>query len=255
MTRLFSLNITRLGTIVMNLQQNLPSSPSVGINIQFPLFMVKIVQQFILWRNFSKTFFFTGESFQNSFVSSYSRRFTLAGIIIISPNGGFMIGKLSIGAILFLFLCGIAPKQPTGKKTIEGSWNIVEVQTVKADGQFTSFKPQESQALFAKGRYSFCWTSHKSNTNSWLIADSEKVIRFNQTLVNAGTYTITDSVLETSAEFALSPKFVKGTASFRYFFSGDTLILIGIHVLSPDGVLHPMYAAGSHGVNKLVRIK
>jgi len=166
-----------------------------------------------------------------------------------------MIGNAIINSLLVLFI-GIGSLQNNStNSSIEGVWKITEVQTVKPDGQISSIKPLESQVLFTKGYYSFCWTSHKSFTKTWQIADTERVARFNQTLINAGTYTISDSLLITYAEFAMSPKFVGGSATFRYKMSGDSLFLIGRNVLSADGMLHPIYTSGAHIVNKLVRIK
>jgi hypothetical protein len=81
------------------------------------------------------------------------------------------------------------------------------------------------------------------------------VARFNSSLINAGTFKINGSTLETRADVALVPKFTDGSATFRYSFSRDTLVLTGMSVLSPDGVLHPVYAGGGHIVNKLVRAR
>jgi hypothetical protein len=166
-----------------------------------------------------------------------------------------MKGKSIIGAVILIFIGGGSSQPSLTRPSVEGVWNIVEVQTVRADGQVTSVQPRESIALFAQGHYSFCWTSHKSLTRTWQIADSERVARFNQSLINAGTYTLSDSLLIMHASFALSPKFIAGTATFRYMLSGDTLTLTGVSVLSADGVLHPTYASGAHGVNKLVKAK
>lgn len=144
---------------------------------------------------------------------------------------------------------------PVPSPKIEGAWKITEVQTVKKDGTTTSTSPAESFAYFNKGHYTFCWSSQQGTPRVWQQSDSVKLARMNQSIVNAGSYTLKGEMLETKALFALNPMFVNGTATFTCSFSGDTLILSGTSVLSADNSLNPVYAAGSHIVNKLVRIK
>jgi hypothetical protein len=141
------------------------------------------------------------------------------------------------------------------KLTIDGVWKIVEVQTVKPDGSFTSVSPKESQVIFTHDSYSFCWTSHTSTIRNWQMPDTMKLSRINQTIVNAGTYEIKGSILTTKASFAMNPMFVDGLAQFKCSLHGDTLILTGTAVISSDNILNPVYVSGSHIVNKLVRTK
>lgn len=158
--------------------------------------------------------------------------------------------------LLILFVVSFAPAQstPSGKSSrLDGAWRVVEVQRVQANGQVTVSKPVQSLALFSRGYYSFCWTTQPSQSPTWQMADSERVARFNASLVNAGTFKVSGSTLETHADVALIPKFTGGIATFLYSFSKDTLVLTGTSVLSPDGMLHPVYAGGGHIVNKLVR--
>ncbi|MFN8288837.1 MAG: hypothetical protein U0U70_01145 [Chitinophagaceae bacterium] len=136
---------------------------------------------------------------------------------------------------------------------IEGAWKIVEVQTVRKDGSITSTLPTESFAYFNKGYYTFCWTSQQGAPRVWAQSDSVKLARANQSIVNAGSYTMNGETLQTKALFAMSPMFVNGTATFTCSFKNDILILSGSNVISSDNVPNPVYAAGSHIVNKLVR--
>lgn len=140
------------------------------------------------------------------------------------------------------------------KLTVTGAWKIVEVRTVKSDGRYNSVFPKESQAIFIDNHYNFSCTSHTSDKRSWQLSDSAKLTRFNQSIINAGTYQLKDSILTTKASFAMNPMFVGGLATFKCSFKGDTLILKGLNVLSSDNVLHPVYASGSHIVSKLVKI-
>jgi hypothetical protein len=138
---------------------------------------------------------------------------------------------------------------------LEGAWTVVEVQMIRSNGDNTVIKPQESLVLFARGYYSFTWTSQQLSTPTWQLTDSNRVARFNSSLVNAGTYKVTNSLLVTHALFALAPKFVGGEATFRYESKGDTLILNGVNVLSADSVPLPFYENGGHIITTLVRVK
>jgi hypothetical protein len=157
-----------------------------------------------------------------------------------------------VALVLTTLLLGFRSKK---KLSIDGVWSFVEVQTVKPNGTYTSVFPKEGLAMFSKNYYSICWTSHASTTHNWLLADSTKLSRFNQSIINTGTFELQDSILTTKATFAMNPMFTNGLAKFKCSFRGDTLILTGLSVYSSDKVPHPIYAGGSHIVNKLLKIK
>ena len=142
------------------------------------------------------------------------------------------------------------------KLSIEGAWSFVEVKTIKPNGSSTSTFPKEGLAIFSGKDYSFCWTSHDLKLRSWQVADSVKLNRFNQSIINTGTFTLKDSILTTNAVFAMTPMFSDGgVAKFKCSFSGDTLILKGLSVVSSEDIAHPAYANGSYFVSKLLRNK
>ena len=142
------------------------------------------------------------------------------------------------------------------KLSIDGAWTFVEVKTVKPNGTTTSTFPKEGVAIFSGNNYSFCWTSHDFKLRSWQIADSTKLNRFNQSIINTGTFTLKDSILTTNAIFAMTPMFSNGgVAKFRCSFSGDTLVLKGLSVVSSENIAHPAYANGLYFVSKLLRIR
>jgi hypothetical protein len=161
----------------------------------------------------------------------------------MEPSFGLMI--------LFIFSVSIFIMSFTNEKkiSVDGIWKIAEVQTVKTDGTITSVFPKESQVIFLK-----TWTSHQAESKSWQMTDSEKVNRFNQSIVNTGTYKTDKSILTTKANFAMNPMFTNGTATFNCSLLKDTLILTGTSVNSVDGVKHPAYANGQYFVNKLVKM-
>ena len=163
--------------------------------------------------------------------------------------GTLMLSGLILGFSLSPF------EQGNSRGSIEGAWRVAEVQSVLGDGRTKTAYPKESLVIISDGFYSFCWAAARSYTDTWQMPDSEKVARFNSSLVNTGRYTVTGSILEMHPQLALYPKFVGGTASFRYSFSGDTLVLTGITVESPDGVRLPLYVQGGHTVSKLIRVK
>lgn len=145
---------------------------------------------------------------------------------------------------------------PKNKLYIDGAWSFVEVRTVKPDGTSTSTFPKEGIAIFSGINYSFCWTQHDFKVRNWQVADSVKLNRFNQSIINTGTFTLKDSILTTKAAFAMNPMFSKGgVAKFKCSFSGDTLFLRGLSVVSSENIPHPAYASGSHFVSKLVKIR
>lgn len=159
----------------------------------------------------------------------------------------FSMVVITVFSIVFW---GFKPKQ---KMNIDGVWSVVEVQTVKEDGVVMSTFPKESVVLFSKNYYSFCWTSQQSRKESWQMADSVKLSRFNQSIINTGSFSLKDSILTTKAIFAMNPMFTGGLAKFKCSFKGDTLFLSGISVKSASNVSHPIYAQGSYFINKLVR--
>lgn len=141
------------------------------------------------------------------------------------------------------------------KLSIDGVYSIVEVQTVKSNGSLTSVFPKESEAIFSNNYYSFCWTSNISAIHTWQMADSVKLKRFDQSIINTGTFQFKDSILTTKATFALNPMFVNGIAKFKCSFAGDTLVLKGLSVFSSDKIPHPVYANGSYIVSKLLKVR
>ena len=141
------------------------------------------------------------------------------------------------------------------KISVDGAWTIVEVQTIKSDGSSSKVFPIESHAFFMNKNYSFCWTTQVSKSRNWAMTDSLKLARFNQSIVNSGTYELKDSILTTKAKFAMNPMFTNGIATFKCSMKGDTLILKGMGVMSSDNISHPAYKNGSYFVSKLVRAK
>jgi len=163
--------------------------------------------------------------------------------------------KYVIPVIALIALVTIISFRANPKLSVDGAWTIAEVQTIKANGDRTSVFPKESQVLFTGNNYSFAWTSHTTTQRSWQMTDSARLSRLNQTIVNDGTFELVDSILYTKAVFAMNPMFVDGLAKFKCSFNGDTLILTGVSLASSENILHPVYAGGSHIVNKLVSAK
>jgi hypothetical protein len=159
--------------------------------------------------------------------------------------------KVILVVLTIITVSSFAPKK---KLSVEGAWTFVKVQTIRPDGTSATTIPKEGQAIFQKNHYSFCWTSHHSTSHIWQLTDAEKLDRFNQSIINTGTYELKDSVLTTKATFAMSPMFTNGIAKFKCSFSGDTLVLRGLSVYSADNVAHPVYANGSYIVSKLLPV-
>lgn len=152
--------------------------------------------------------------------------------------------------ILTLILTSFTSKK---KFSINGAWSIVEVQTIKSDGTKSTTFPTEGQAIFADKFYSFCWINHSSSLRSWQLPDDIKLTRFNQSIINTGTFDLKDSVLTTKANMAMSIMFTNGIAKYKCSFKGDTLVLRGLSVFSSENIAHPTYASGSYFVSKLIK--
>lgn len=160
---------------------------------------------------------------------------------------------LPVIALAVLFTALLLVSFKSKKFSIDGAWTIVELQYVKPDGTTTSSRPVESDVFFSNTHYSFCWTSHIATTRDWILADSVKLKRFNQSLVNTGYFGLQDSILTTKAVFALQPMFVNGVAKFKCSFRGDTLVLRGLSVVSSDNIVLPAYETGAHFVTKMLK--
>jgi hypothetical protein len=164
----------------------------------------------------------------------------------------FTIPFLTFSAIFIFLLFNFTKSK---KISIEGNWRIVEVKTIKPDGTYSKVFPKESQVIFLRKYYSFCWTTQVSKNRNWAMTDSLKLDRFNQSIVNTGTFELKDSILTTKAEFAMNPMFTNGIAKFKCSTKADTLILKGLNVISSDNIQHPVYKNGAYFVTKLVKIK
>lgn len=161
-----------------------------------------------------------------------------------------ILTSLCLTVLITVMIMGFSSKN---RFSITGVWKVVAVQTVQPNGAYTSVYPTESEVIFTGKHYSFCWTSHITTARNWQMPDSIKLARMNQSIVNTGTYELNDSILATKASFAMNPMFVNGMAKFKYTFNGDTLVLTGTSLFSSDNISHPLYAGGSHIVNKLVK--
>lgn len=155
---------------------------------------------------------------------------------------------ISLTIILFSF-------KTKSKRSIDGAWSFVEVKTVRPDRTTATTFPKEGVAIFSGNNYSFCWTSHDFKVRSWQVADSVKLNRFNQSIINTGTFTFEHSILTTNAVFAMAPMFSNGgVAKFKCSFNGDTLVLRGLSVVSSENISHPAYAGRSYFISKLLKI-
>ena len=166
--------------------------------------------------------------------------------------------SLMLTSVIFTIIITSSLSSFTSKNklSIDGVWSFVEVKTVKKDGTTSTTFPKEGVAIFSGNHYSFCWTSHDFKSRSWQVADSVKLNRFNQSIINTGTFELKDSTLTTKATFAMTPMFSNGgIAKFKCSFSGDTLILKGLSVVSSDNISHPAYSGGSYFVSKLLRVR
>lgn len=156
--------------------------------------------------------------------------------------------------VIFLVTVSFTSFNQKNQLRINGVWKVLSVQMVKADGSVQTTFPQQSQVIFARTYYSFCWTSHDFTAISWAMADSVKLARMDKTIINTGTYDLKGTLLTTRANLALNPMFTNGTATFACSLAKDTLVLTGLTVVSANNIPNPVYAGGAHFVTRLVKL-
>lgn len=163
--------------------------------------------------------------------------------------------------LIVLLLILVAACQPGIKRDmspLNGAWKLDSALTVGPDGSIYPKSFQESFLLFSDGYYSMNWAGGDKPADFYKErfqpTDAEKLARYNSLLVNAGTYTLTDTTLSIHPVFALVPEFSNGFGKFTYALSGDTLQLDWKEIFSADDIQDPLTARGYHFKYWFVRI-
>jgi Lipocalin-like domain len=127
-----------------------------------------------------------------------------------------------------LLVCGVFVYGQSGKSQnpLVGAWKVAEI----ADGNGQPItNPQPSLYVFTGQHYSFAringtkpMPDYPSNDKA---SDADKVAVFNMIYLNSGTYTVTGSMLTTTATMAKSKFAIGGRNQYEFNVNGNTLVL------------------------------
>lgn len=166
--------------------------------------------------------------------------------------------KICFSSILLFFLVSCEHQEKNNAISLNGAWQMTSSKTIGPDGSEYPSSSQENLLLFTDRYYSMNRVSGAEPSEFYKErfqpTDSEKLNRYNRLLINAGTYSVQDSILEIKPTFALVPEFVGGIGKFNYDLHNDTLELDWKVILSADSVPDPYTSQGFHFKYEFVRI-
>jgi hypothetical protein len=139
--------------------------------------------------------------------------------------------------------CDGADAEEATRNSIQGAWKVVRIDVISERGENSYPDPAPGLFIFGDRYYSMVWmplTEIPSDfEETWKPTEEEKAAAFSSIIVNAGTYTVTDSTLTTLPIVAKTPEFIGGSATYDYRVKGDTLWIDMTDALSRDGVRDP----------------
>lgn len=120
-----------------------------------------------------------------------------------------------------------------------GSWEMASVHWISADTTYSVAQAQPGIFMFDSVRYSIQWTPTETKRTPWANlsepTDEETIAGFRSVVFNAGTHSMTDSTLTTTAKIAKVPGFEGGIQYYRFKIEGDQLELTMFDETYPDG--------------------
>ncbi len=158
-------------------------------------------------------------------------------------------------------LCGIGCQpEPTLENSPLGVWRVQQIERWSSADTAVDSDPQPSQVIFTPSRYSITWIGGTNPINSyqerWTPTDAEKIQRYGEITVNAGTYeTEGDSLMILRPMVARVPDFMGGMLISKYRVVGDTLWLASQDEYSFDGIQAPWVATDRRSMRKLLRVE
>ena len=139
---------------------------------------------------------------------------------------------------------------------LEGVWEVAAITRAAS----TNENPEPSQAIFTASHYSLLYirvdSSLRAFEQRWTPTDAEKVRRYGEIVLNAGSYVVTDeSTITLHPTVSRIPEFMGGGRAFyEYRLDGDTLWLTSMDEYSFDGVQAPWAAAGDQVTLRLQKV-
>lgn len=146
---------------------------------------------------------------------------------------------LLFALVLIVFACSTTQTDHTTAHPIEGSWAFTSIEWITPDTTYTIQNAQPGLLMINKNRYSIMWTptveprtpfEQLSNPT-----DEELKSGFRSVVFNAGTYEISDSIVQTQAEIAKVPGFEGGEQFYRYKIEEDKMEFTMFDETYPNG--------------------
>ena len=120
-----------------------------------------------------------------------------------------------------------------------GSWEMRELHFVSADTTVSVTPAQPGLFLLTEDHYAFMWTPTREARVPFEVlaqpTDEEILTGFRSVVFNAGTYSLSDSLLTTTAQIAKVPGFEGGIQYFNFDVADDRLELTRYDETYPDG--------------------
>ena len=164
-----------------------------------------------------------------------------------------VVTRLGVIALAVLLSGACSAPPPVG---LSGVW---EVDAITRAGS-TDADPEPSQAIFTTSHYSLLWiypdSSMRAFEQRWTPSDAEKIRRYGEIVVNAGSYELTDdSTMTLLPAISRVPEFMGGgRLIYDFRLKGDTLWLTSLDEYSFDGVQAPWAASGTRLTLRLKRV-
>ncbi len=154
-----------------------------------------------------------------------------------------MMRRLIVPAIVLCLLAGCQQVAVEAPGPLEGSWRISEIRIVSKRGEYIDSEPQPGLFIFHEEHYSMVWMPFGEPladfAEIWKPSDEEKLTSWNSIVVNAGTYTYTESTVTTVPLVAKTPEFAGGYAVYDYRVVADTLWMEMTDCMSSGDVQDP----------------
>ncbi|RLC55089.1 MAG: hypothetical protein DRI30_08135 [Chloroflexi bacterium] len=143
--------------------------------------------------------------------------------------------------IVLVSICLATSPRLIAESSIEGVWEISKiVWDVEAT---TNSEPLPSLMIFTSAHYSFVWmpdeTAIEAFETRWQPTDREKLQRFDELVVNTGSYEISNEKIRVTPTIARMPEFMGGLMVYGFEWSGDDLVLTLLEEYTFDGVSAP----------------
>jgi hypothetical protein len=126
---------------------------------------------------------------------------------------------------------------------VEGTWKVVQIDVITERGENSYPDPAPGLVMFGDRYYCMAWMplteAPDDFEETWRPTTEEMALAFGSIIVNAGTYSLTDSTLITLPLVAKTPEFIGGRAVYEYSVRGDTLRLDMTDAVSHGGVRDP----------------